>query len=398
MPEKPQLALDGGAPVRDGFLPYGKQLIDDDDINAVHEVLKSDWLTTGPNVEGFEADFAHTVGAEYAVAVSNGTAALHCAMFAAGIGPGDEVITTPLTFVATANSIRYLGGTVVFADVCPKTLNIDPQQVESLITSKTKAILAVDFAGHPANLIELRKLADKYKLVLIEDAAHSLGASVNERPVGSISDLTTFSLHPVKHITTGEGGVVTTNSDEWTQKLKLFRGHGIETDFKTREQQGTWFYDMVSLGFNYRLTDIQCALGRSQLKKLEGWRNKRADIVQTYNQAFSMLEEVTIPHTESGILPSWHLYVLRLNLEKLRVDRQEIFSALRKENIGVNVHYIPVHWHSYYQSLGYEKGNWPIAEENYMRMLSLPLWPGMSEQDIEDTVTAVKKVMHAYSE
>lgn len=393
----PELALEGGKPVRSKMLPYGRQAVDEADIRAVVDVLRSDWLTTGPNVAAFEAAFAAQVGAQYAVAVSNGTAALHAAAFAAHLGPTHEVIVTPLTFAASANCVRYQGGTVVFADVRPDTLNLDPACVEAAITPRTRAIVTVDYTGQPSDLDELKHLAQKYGLILIEDAAHALGATYHRQPVGALAALTTFSLHPVKHITTGEGGVITTNDSDLAARLRLFRNHGITSDHRQREAAGSWFYEMVALGYNYRLTDFQCALGQAQLKKLGAWLARRRQIAERYTACFAALPylepPVTLPDRESA----WHLYVVRLRLERLRVERAQVFKALRAENIGVNVHYIPVPWHPYYQQLGYTQGQWPVAESAYQRLISLPLFPAMTDQDVEEVIQAVTKVCQAYA-
>lgn len=391
-----RLAIEGGASVRSNWLPCGRQLVDDDDVRCVGEVLRSGWLTTGPKVTEFEEAFAAAVGARHSVAVSSGTAALHAAAFAAGIGPGDEVITAPMTFAATANCVLYLGGTVLFVDVDSDSLNIDPGLVKEAITARTKAIIAVDYAGQPANLEEILALTDEHNLIIIEDAAHALGATYRGRRVGSISAMTTFSLHPVKHITTGEGGMVTTDDAMLANRLRSFRNHGVSTDWHQRERQGSWYYEMQELGYNYRLSDIQCALGLSQLSKRDGWLARRRDIARQYTKAFSSLEEITLPVVPSDRESSWHLYVIRLNPDRLRVGRDQIFRALRAENIGVNVHYIPVPWHPYYQKLGYTKGSWPVAESAYERLISLPIWPGMSDDDVSDTIRAVEKVMAAY--
>ena len=391
-----QLAIDGGQPVRAKMLPYGHQVIDDDDIRAVVNVLRSDWLTTGPNVAEFEEAFARQVGAKHAVAVSNGTAALHAAAFAANIQPGDEVIIPPMTFAASANCVRYQGGTVIFADVRSDTLNLDPARVAEAITPRTRAIVTVDYTGQPSDLDELNALARQHSLVIIEDASHALGATYHGRTVGTLSHLTTFSLHPVKHITAGEGGVITTDDDQLATRLRLFRNHGITSDHRQREQTGSWFYEMVELGYNYRLTDFQCALGLSQLKKLSGWLARRREIAARYTAAFSAMPEIEPPCVLSDREPAWHLYVIRLNLDRLRVDRAQVFAALRAENMGVNVHYIPAHRHPYYQRLGYRQGQWLIAEAAYERLISLPMWAGMSDQDVEDVIKAVAKVMGAY--
>ena len=375
------------------MLPYGRQSLGEDDIQAVVRALRSGWLTTGPKVSEFEEAFATAVGARFAVAVSSGTAALHAAAFAAGIGQADEVITTPMTFAATANCVRYQGGMVVFADVHKDTLNLDPAKVEALVTPKTKAIIAVDFAGQPSDMDDLNALASRHGLTVIEDAAHALGATCRGRRVGALADLTTFSLHPVKHITTGEGGMVTTDDPDMAARLRMFRTHGITTEFRQRETEGSWFYEMTELGYNYRLTDFQSALGLSQLSKLEEWVARRRAIAARYTAAFAALPEIETPAVLQDREPAWHLYVIRLNLDRLRVGRSELFRALRAENIGVNVHYIPVPWHPYYQSLGYKKGEWPVAEGAYERMISLPIFPGMTDRDVEDVIAAVEKVI-----
>lgn len=392
----PTLAIDGGTPVRSRSLPYGRQVIDAADIAAVVDTLQSDWLTTGPAVDRFEQAFARAVGAAYAVAVSNGTAALHAAAFAAGVGPSRGAITTPMTFAATANCARYLGATVTFADVEAGTLNLSPARVAEAVQPDTAAIIAVDYTGQPADLDELRGLAEERGALLIEDASHALGATYRGRPVGAVAHLTTFSLHPVKHITTGEGGVVTTNDPELASRLRRFRNHGIETDARQREAAGSWFYEMRDLGFNYRLTDLQCALGTSQLVHLPAWVARRRAIAARYADLLASEAALELPLVRDDRDPAWHLYVVRLRLERLRVDRGQIFRALRAEGIGVNVHYIPVPWHPYYQGLGYARGSWPVAEAAYERLLSLPMWAGMSDTDVDDVVGAVRKVLSAY--
>ena len=384
------LAIHGGAPTRPSMLPYGRHTVDDEDIESVVTALRSGWLTTGPTVAAFEAAFAETVGARYAVAVSNGTAALHAAAFAAGVGPGDEVVTTPLTFAATANCARYLGATVVFADVRPDTLNLDPVDVARRITPRTRAIIPVDYTGQPADLDELGQLAARHGVRVIEDASHALGATYHGRRIGAVAPLTTFSLHPVKHVTTGEGGVVTTDDPALRDRLKMFRTHGITSE--ANERAG-WLYEMVALGFNYRLSDLQCALGLSQLRKLGGSLKRRRAIAADYAERFASVAELEAVTMLPDREPAWHLYVIRLRLDRLRVDRAEIFRALRAENIGVNVHYIPVPWHPYYRDLGYRRGGWPVAEAAYEGLLSLPMFPAMTDRDVDDVVRAVTKVV-----
>ena len=391
------LAIDGGRPTRARMLPYGRQLIDEADVAAVVAALQSGWLTTGPAITEFEAAFAKAAGTSEAVAVASGTAALHAAAFGAGIGPGDEVITTPLTFAATANCVLYQGGTVVFADVRRDTLNLDPSAVAAAITPRTKAIITVDYTGAPSDLDELAALAERHGLVLIEDASHALGATYRGRRVGGLADMTTFSLHPVKQVTTGEGGVVTTDDHDLAARLRSFRSHGITSDFRDRERVGSWVYDMVALGFNYRLTDLQAALGLSQLPKLDEWVARRRAIAARYSAAFAALGAVEPPTSLTDRESAWHIYVIRLQLDRLRADRARVFSALRAENIGVNVHYIPVPWHSYYAALGYRKGGWPIAEDAYERMITLPIFPGMTDDDVADVIAAVTKVVRHYA-
>ncbi len=384
------LAIEGGRPVRASMLPYGRHCVDEADIAAVVAALRSDWLTTGPIVDEFETAFAKAVDVPHAVAVSSGTAALHAAAFAASIGPGDEVITTPLTFAATANCVRYLGGTVVFADVRPDTLNLDPAKVEACITSRTRAIITVDYAGQPSDLDELDAVSARHALPLIADASHALGATYRGRPVGGLARMTTFSLHPVKHITTGEGGMITTDDPALATRLRTFRNHGIIREHQRRED---WRYEMAELGYNYRLSDIQSALGLSQLERLPEQIVRRREIATQYTRALAALPEIERPVVLADRESAWHLYVVRLRLDGLRVGRAEVFRALRGENIGVNVHYIPVPWHPYYERLGFRRGGWPVAEDAYERILSLPIFPAMTDADVEDVVYAVEKVL-----
>ena len=392
------LAIHGGTPVRSSLLPYGRQSLDEADIQAVVEVLRSDWLTTGPKVAEFEERFAAWVGAKHAVSFSSGTAALHGAAVAAGLGAGDEVITTPLTFCATANCILYQGAQPVFADVSSDTLNLDPGEAAKKLSSNTKAILAVDYAGHPADLDALRLLAEERGLLLIEDASHALGATLHGKRVGGISDLTVFSFHPVKHLTTGEGGMVTTQDARLAKTLRRFRNHGISSEARQRQEAGQWFYEMVLLGYNYRLTDVGCALGISQLGKLDMNLARRREIAAQYNRAFSDLAAVELPAVRPDVDPAWHLFPVRLRHELLSADRAEIFRALRAENLGVNVHYVPVHMHPYYrEKFGYLGGEYPVAEDAYERLISLPMFHSMSEQDVEDVVHSVRKVVANYS-
>ena len=383
--------------MRATFLPYGRQSVDEADIQAVVEVLRSDWLTTGPKVTEFEVAFAARVGAAHAVSFTSGTAALHGAAFAAGLKSGDEAITTPMTFAATANCVLYQGATPVFADVRRDTLNLDPEQIEKKISPRTKAILPVDYAGHPAELAPILETARRHGLVVIEDACHALGAEYGGQRVGSIADMTVFSFHPVKHITTGEGGMVTTNDSQFAETLRRFRNHGISSDARQRQSARQWHYEMVLLGFNYRLPDIVCALGLQQLTRLDANLARRREISARYTAAFREVPGVIAPAVRPEVNPAWHLYPIRLNLEMLTADRAQIFRALRAENIGVNVHYIPVHLHPYYRErFGYKGGEFPVAEDGYARLISLPMFHGMSHRDAEDVIQAARKVVGHY--
>lgn len=376
----------------DRFIPYGRQYIDDADVAAVAEVLRSDWLTTGPLVSRFETQFAEFVGAQHAVAVSNGTAALHLSILAAGIGPGDEVIVPALTFAASANCARYAGADVVFADVDERTLTVNPDHVAALITPRTRAIVAVDYAGLPADLDSLLALCNKHKLLLIEDACHAPGAEYRGRKVGSIAHMSAFSFHPVKHLTTGEGGMVTTQDAELASRLQRLRNHGIATDHRQREQLGTWAYDMVDLGFNYRLNDIQCALGISQLRKLPDSLARRRQLAARYAQLLANLD-VTLQSQPGERLNAWHLFPIRVPGESPAELRARVFARLRADKIGVNVHYLPVYLHSYYRNLGHRAGLCPVAEHAYDGLLSLPMWFGLSDSDQDRVVDCLARAL-----
>ena len=381
-------------PVRSTMLPYGRQSISDEDIKAVVEVLRSDWLTTGPKVEQFEKAFAELVGARAAVAVSNGTAALHAAAYASNIGPGDEVIVPAMTFAASANCVLYQGGTPVFADVDRDTLLLDPHDVERKITSRTKAIVAVDYAGQACDYDALQTIADAHGLTLIDDACHAIGGSYKGRPVGTLADLNTFSFHPVKHVTTGEGGMITTDDRRLAERMRTFRNHGITTDHRQREREGSWVYEMVDLGYNYRLTDFQCALGISQIARLKERVTVRQRIARRYDEAFAAIPEIRPLAVRPDVSHGYHLYVVQLDLKRLNCDRAEIFRALRGARIGVNVHYIPVHLHPFYRErLGTAEGMCPVAEEAYRRILSLPMFAEMTDDDVDDVVAACCKAI-----
>ena len=371
------------------MIPYGKQTIDQDDIQAVVDVLKSDFLTTGPKIAEFEQTVADYVGAKYAVAISIGTSALHAACFAAGIGPGDEVITTPLTFAASANCVLYCGGTPVFADVDPKTYNIDPEDIRRKITDRTKAIIAVHLAGQPCDMDAIHSIAHEYGLIVIEDGAHALGSVYKGKKVGSLSDMTTFSFHPVKPITTGEGGMIVTDNEEFYKKMALFRSHGITRDdsMMTRND-GPWFYQQFDLGYNYRITDIQCALGCSQMKKLDRFLARRKEIVARYNEAFADCDNIITPYQLSDTESGWHLYIVQVK----NCDRRQVFEAMREKGIGVNVHYIPVYMHPYYQEHGYENVHCANAEEIYSHIISLPLYPGLTSEQQDYVIDTLKSL------
>lgn len=379
------------------YIPYGRQWIEEDDIEAVVEVLRGDYLTTGPKIKEFEKKLAQYTGAKYAVAVSNGTAALHAACFTADIKEGDEVITTPITFAASANCALYMGAKPVFADIDPKTYNIDPKDIRAKITDKTRAIIPVHFTGQPCDMNDIFNIAKEYKLTVIEDGAHALGASYRGKKVGSMSDMTTFSFHPVKHITTGEGGAITTNSESLYKKLLLFRTHGITRDNnELLNNEGPWYYEQQYLGYNYRITDIQAALGISQLSKLDRFINLRKEYASQYNRAFEDINEIVAPFQLDSTDSAWHLYIIKLKLEKINCSRKQIFEELQNRNIGVNVHYIPVYYHPYYRQLGYEKGLCPRAEELYESIITLPLYPKMGKEDVQYVITNVKEVLQKH--
>jgi len=393
-----KLALHGGIPVRKDLLPYGRQSIDETDTAAVLEVLRSHWLTTGPKVAEFEAAFCDLTKARHAVAVSSGTAALHAAIAALAIGPGDEVIVPPMTFAASANCVVYQGGTPVFADVDAETLLIDPAEVRAKITPRTKAIVAVDYAGQPCDYDLLREIAQRHHLAIVDDACHAIGGEYRGRPVGTLAHLNTFSLHPVKAMTTGEGGVITTDDAELATRMRTFRNHGIETDHRQREAQGSWFYEMVELGYNYRITDFQCALGLSQLRKVKDWVARRQEIAALYDEAFDSMTTVRPLQMREEVKHGYHLYMVRFVTGTLTANRQEIFAALRAEGIGVNVHYIPVHLHPFYRrKFGTRPGLCPVAEAAYEELVTLPIFPAMSDADVADVIQAVRKVTDCYT-
>lgn len=393
-----QLAIFGGTPVRTTPLSYGRQYIDEEDIQAVADTLRSDYLTCGPRIEQLEQKLCEVTGAKYCVAVSNGTAALHIAAMAAGVSEGDEVITTPITFAASANCALYCGARPVFADINPDTYNIDPDSIRRCITDKTRAVVAVDFTGQAVELDEIRAICKEHNLILIEDAAHSIGTKYNGQPIGSIADMTTFSFHPVKTVTAGEGGAVTTNDPVLYQKLLLARTHGITRDRSqmVHPTDDPWYNEQVGFGYNYRLTEFQAALLISQLKKLEAFSKRRKEIVKMYDEAFSQLPELKVQKEIPQSDTTRHLYILHLNADMLKCTRREFFDALRAENIYSQVHYLPVYWHSYYESLGYPKGLCPNAEAYYQQVMSLPLYYSLTDEDVKDVIRAVAKIINYY--
>lgn len=371
-------------------IPYGRQCIEEDDIQAVVDVLRSDYLTTGPKIAEFENMVASYVGAKYAVAVSNGTAALHIACLAAGITEGDEVITTPITFAASANCVLYCGGTPVFADIDPQTYNIDPDDIRKKITDRTKAIIPVHLAGQPCDMDEIHQIAKEHGLLVIEDGAHALGAEYKGKKIGSLSDMTTFSFHPVKPITTGEGGMVVTNDENLYKRLCLYRSHGITRDEELlQNHEGAWYYEQQLLGYNYRMTDIQCALGISQMHKLDRFLARRRELAKRYDEAFSDYADVITPFQLNDINSGWHLYIIQVKNH----NRKEVFEQLRAMGIGVNVHYIPVYRHPYYQQHGYQDIKCKNAEQLYEHMISIPLYPLLKEEEQDVVIGAIRDII-----
>ena len=394
-----KIALLGGKPVREKKIYYGHQLIEDDDIQAVSEVPRGDYLTCGPKIDELEKKLCEITGAKYAVVVSNGTAALHVACMAAGVSAGDEVITTPITFAASANCAAYCGAKPVFADINPETYNIDPSKIKDKINSKTKAVVAVDFTGQAVEADVIAEMCHDNGLIFIEDAAHSIGTKYKGRAVGTLADITTFSFHPVKTVTSGEGGAVLTNDYELYKKIVLASHHGITHDVKDmhdKNPEGPWYYEEISLGYNYRMTDFQAALLLSQLKKLERFSRRRKDIVSRYDEAFADIPEIFVQKEIPDSDTTRHLYIIQLVLDKLNCSRREFFDAMAAENVQCQVHYVPVYWFPYYEEMGYEKGMCPEAEKMYRSVMSIPLYPAMTDQEVEDVIKAVKKLINYY--
>lgn len=374
------------------MIPYGHQNINEEDIQAVVEVLRSDWLTQGPKVEEFEKALADYCGAAFAVVFNNGTSALQAAYYAAGIKQGDEFITSPMTFAATSNAGVWQGGKPVFADIDPETGNIDVQQINGLITSKTRAIVPIDYSGNPIQHEEINKIAKENGLIVIEDACHALGASYGGSKIGSLSDMTVFSFHPVKSITTGEGGAVLTNSPEFAAKLRLFRTHGITKENFQSVAEGPWYHEMQELGQNFRMTDFQCALGLSQLRRIDSFIQARNEIAQRYLMELKDHPALDLPLVREQAHSGWHLFPIRLK-PHMHDQRKRVFEELRQAGIGVQVHYIPVYFHPYYQSLGYERGACPKAEAFYAGEISLPIFPGLSTEDQKTVISVLLKIL-----
>ncbi|MCR5500984.1 MAG: UDP-4-amino-4,6-dideoxy-N-acetyl-beta-L-altrosamine transaminase [Acetatifactor sp.] len=393
-----ELAIFGGKPIREKKIFYGRQCVEQDDVDAVVQTLTSDYITCGPKVLELEKKLCEVTGAKYAVAVCNGTAALHLAAMAAGFGPGDEVIVSSITFAASANCVRYCGATPVFADINECTYNIDPECIRRLITPKTKGIVAVDFTGQATELDEIRKICKEHNLILIEDAAHAMGTKYNGQPVGSIADMTCFSFHPVKTVTCGEGGAITTNDEALYRHLARLRTHGItrNPEEMVHPTDASWYNEQVELGFNYRLTDFQAAMLISQLKKLPKFSARRKEIVAAYDEAFSKIPEIQVQREIPESDTTRHLYILRLRLDKLTCDRRQFFDALYAENTCPQVHYLPVYWHSYYEKLGYPKGLCPNAERFYESSMSIPLYYSLTDEEVRDVIRAVEKVVAYY--
>jgi len=391
-------SIEGGKVTRNSFLPFFRPLIGQEEIEEVVDTLKSDWLTTGPKTHLFEEEFAKYIGCKYAVAVNSCTAALHISLAALGIVRGDEVITTPYTFISTVNVILQQGAIPVFVDIKPDTFNINPDLIREKINDKTKAIMPVHFAGQPCEMEKIMKIAKDNNLLVIEDAAHAISAEYEGIKIGTIGDATSFSFYPTKNMTTGEGGIVTTNDEELANKCKIWSLHGISKDaWKRYSAEGSWYYEVVCPGYKYNMTDIQASLGLHQLEKLNNFQRKRENIIEAYNEAFKDMKEITIPFVKDNIKHAWHLYVIKIVSEKLKINRNQFIEALKAENIGTSVHFIPAHLQPYYRdTFGFKKGDFPNAEYAFERVISLPLFPKMSDKDVNDVINSVKKIVEYY--
>ncbi|MFN0136254.1 MAG: UDP-4-amino-4,6-dideoxy-N-acetyl-beta-L-altrosamine transaminase [Phycisphaerae bacterium] len=393
MPLNPAQSEDSTLVTRATPLPYARQTIDEADIAAVVDTLRSPYLTTGPRVREFEASLQAEVGVEHAVAVSNGTAALHAAMHALGIGQGDQVILPPMTFAATANAVVFQGATPRFVDVDADTLLLDPAALEDAINSNTRAIVAVDYAGQPCDYDAIRTVAAKHRLPIVADACHALGGECHGRKVGTLADISTFSFHPVKPITTCEGGMCVTSDQRLADRMRQFRNHGILGDHHERARRGTWQYEMTDIGYNYRLSDVHAALGTSQLRKLAKWQQRRQAIAAIYDAAIGEIDGVTPIAMRAGVIHAYHLYVVRIDADRFGVSRDDVFAAMRERNICCNVHYLPVHLHPFYRErLGTRPGTCPNAELAGEQILSLPMFAAMTDGDVEDVIAALRQI------
>ena len=380
--------------IRETFLPFHVPSISEEEIQEVTDTLRTGWITTGPKTKLFEEKFSKYVGSKYAIAVNSCTAGLHLALVAAGISQGDEVITTPFTFAATGEVIIHAGAKPVFVDVEPTSLNIDPLKIEKAITTRTKAIMPVHYAGLPCRMAEILEIASAYNLIVIEDAAHAIGAEYLGKKIGTLGDITVFSFYATKNLTTGEGGMVTTNNEELAEKIRILSLHGLSRDaWKRYTAEGSWYYEILFAGYKYNLSDIQAAIGLHQLNKFEQFQKTREEYVQIYNQGFKNLPEITLPRND-GNRHAWHLYVIKLNLDLLNISRNNFIKALSANNIGTSVHFIPLHLHPYYkQKFDFKMGDFPIAEEAFQRVISLPLYPAMTPKDVQDVICIVREIL-----
>jgi len=382
-------------PVREEFLPPFAPCLGEEEYEEVLDTLRSGWITMGPKTRQFEEAFARHVGASHAIAVSSCTAGLHVALVAGNIGPGDEVITTPLTFCSTANVIVHQGAVPVLADVRPDTYNIDPEEIERRLTPRTKALIPVHLGGQPCQMEAIQALADEHDLLVIEDAAHALGAEYKGRRIGTFRDVTVFSFYATKNLTTGEGGMVCTEDEDLAERISILRLHGISSDaWKRYSDKGAWYYEVLLPGYKYNMTDVQAALGLHQLAKQERFQQLREEYARIYTEAFADLPEIHAPYVKDHVRHAWHLYLIRLDLDRLTIDRGQFIEALRRQNVGASVHFIPLHLHPYYQvRYGFKKGDYPVAESVYEGIVSLPLYPKMTRKDVDDVIEAVSRVI-----
>jgi dTDP-4-amino-4,6-dideoxygalactose transaminase len=378
----------------DEFLPIARPDVSEAEIAEVIESLRSGWITYGPKTQQFEAEFAAFVGAEHAVGLNSCTAGMHLALIGAGVGPGDEVITTPLTFCATVNVIVHVGATPVLADVCADDLNIDPAAIEAKITPRTRALMPMHYGGQACRMDEILDIARRHNLRVIEDAAHASGAAYREQRIGAIGDAASFSFYPTKNMTTSEGGMLTTNDPEIAGRARILRKHGLSTDaWKRHRPDGNSFYDVVAPGFNYCMTDVQAAIGRGQLQRLPAFNARRTEIAQRYTAGLSKIVAIETPAVRDDVTHAWHLYAIRLRLEQLSIGRNEFEAELRKRKVGTSVNFIPIHYHAFYrEGFGFHKGDFPVTEDAFERLISLPMYPGLTDADIDRVVGAVEEI------